>query len=73
MTLPERVRAAQLPPPADRRRIRCEARVSLADMAAELGVSAVTVQRWEQGVFEPRREKAIEYRHLLEALQEASR
>ena len=72
MSLAEQVRAAQLPPPAARRRIRCNARVSLAEVAAELNVSAVTVQRWEQGMFEPRRDKAIAYRELLEALIEAS-
>ncbi|MCF6745107.1 helix-turn-helix transcriptional regulator [Blastococcus sp. KM273128] len=73
MTLAEQVRAAQLPPPVARRQIRCDARVSLAEMAAELDVSAVTVQRWEQGTFEPRRDKAIAYRNLLDALREASR
>jgi DNA-binding transcriptional regulator YiaG len=73
MALAEEVRAAQLPPPAVRRRIRSDARVSLAEMAAELQVSAVTVHRWEQGVFEPRRDKAIAYRNLLEELREASR
>ncbi len=72
MTLAEQVRAAQLPPPAARRRIRSDARVSLAEVAAELDVSAVTVQRWERGIFEPRREKAIAYRNLLEALQQAA-
>lgn len=73
MTLADRVRAAQLPPPETRRQIRCNARVSLAEVAAELQVSPVTVHRWEQGIFEPRRSKAIAYRNLLEALREASR
>jgi DNA-binding transcriptional regulator YiaG len=73
MTLAEQVRAAaQLPSPADRRRIRNQAKVSLAEMAAELKVTPVTVLRWEQGAFEPRRDRAIAYRDLLEALQDAT-
>lgn len=73
MTLAERVRAAaQLPPPAVRREIRRTAKVSLAEMGAELGVTPVTVLRWEQGTFEPRRDRAIAYRNLLQSLQEAA-
>lgn len=72
MTLVEKVRAAQLPPPAVRRRIRADARVSLADVAAELDVSAVTIHRWENGAAEPRRDRAIAYRDLLEGLRQAS-
>ena len=60
------------PDPADRRRIRNQAKVSLAEMAAELKVTPVTVLRWEQGAFEPRRDRAIAYRDLLEALQDAT-
>jgi DNA-binding transcriptional regulator YiaG len=71
MTLVEKVRAAQLPPPAVRRRIRCDAGVTLAEMAAELNVTPVTVLRWEQGT-EPRRDRAIAYRGLLDALREVS-
>jgi transcriptional regulator with XRE-family HTH domain len=73
MTLVDRVRAAQLPPPAERRRIRLHAKVSLAEVAEELQVTPVTILRWEQGTFEPRRDRAIAYRRLLDALLAASR
>ncbi|SFK37258.1 helix-turn-helix domain-containing protein [Geodermatophilus ruber] len=72
MSLVDSIKAAQLPPPAVRRRIRTDARVSLADLAAELQVSPVTVHRWERGIVAPRRERAIAYRDLLEALRDAA-
>lgn len=71
--LADRVKAAQLPAPAMRRTIRKAARVTLAEMAAELGVSAVTVLRWERGTSEPRRERAIAYRRLLDSLSGVAR
>lgn len=64
------VKAARLPPPTARRRIRERAGVSLRDAAAALGVHAMTVHRWETSA-EPNREHAIAYRRLLEALEEA--
>lgn len=73
MGLADKVRAAKLPPPAVRRTIRRTAGVTLIEVAAELGVSDVTVLRWERGSAEPRRDRAIAYRRLLDALQEASR
>jgi DNA-binding transcriptional regulator YiaG len=69
--LAHRVRAAQLPPPDERRRIRLAAGVTYAEIAAELEVSAVTAMRWEQGAATPRRHRAIAYRQLLEQLQKA--
>lgn len=72
MTLVDKVKAAQLPPPSARRRIRQRARASLAELASELKVTPVTVLRWEQGTCEPRREHAIAYRGLLDALSEAA-
>lgn len=70
--LAEQVRAAQLPSPAMRRTIRRGAGVSLAEVASELGVATVTVLRWERGTSVPRREHAIAYRQLLDALREAT-
>lgn len=71
--LVSRVRAAQLPPVAVRRRIRRRANASLRDMGLSLGVSPMTVLRWAQGTTEPRLENAIAYRQLLDALDEATR
>lgn len=68
-----RVRASQLPTPAVRRTIRRRAGAPLREMGKALGVSPMTVLRWEQGATEPRLENAIAYRRLLDALQEATR
>jgi transcriptional regulator with XRE-family HTH domain len=70
--LAQQVREARLPEPALRRLIRKAAAVSLAEVAGELGVTSVTVLRWERGDSEPRRDRAIAYRRLLEELREAS-
>ena len=68
----ERVAAvAGLPRPRDRRRIREAAGVSQSDVAAALGVSTMTVNRWERGLIRPRGQKAVEYTKLLEALDDA--
>jgi DNA-binding XRE family transcriptional regulator len=69
--LAERVREARLPSPALRRHIRQAAGVTLVEMAEELGVTNVSVLRWERGDCEPRRDRAIAYRRLLEELQAA--
>ena len=69
-SLIERVRAAQLPPPSVRRRIRRASKATLRDLADHLGVSAMTVLRWEQGRSEPRMRHAIAYRRLLDELSE---
>jgi len=70
-SLAHRVRAAQLPLPAERRRIRLAAGVTYAEIGAEIGVTDVTVMRWEQGTAMPRRHRAIAYRRLLDELQRA--
>lgn len=70
--LVDRVGMAKLPPPSARRSIRKRARASLRDMAQELGVSPMTVLRWEQGESEPWLSHAVAYRQLLDALSEAS-
>jgi DNA-binding transcriptional regulator YiaG len=51
------------------RRIRIRADVSLREFAAPLGVSAVTVYRWETGERSPRGKKALAYAELLRALE----
>jgi DNA-binding transcriptional regulator YiaG len=65
------VKAAQLPPAADRRRIREAAGLTFRDIARFLDVNPMTVIRWEEGNT-PRRAHAIRYRQLLDALEEAT-
>ncbi len=67
------IEAAQLPPPARRRRIRESAGVSLREAAATLDVAVMTFRRWESGRVEPRRASAIRYRQMLDALAEVTR
>lgn len=66
------VRASRLPPPAERKRIREAAGVSLRRMGDELGVSAVTVHNWENDGDGPTLENAARYRRLLKQLAEAA-
>jgi len=73
LPLVERVRRAQLPPPHIRRAIRVKARATLRGLGAELGVTPMTVWRWESGATVPRLDHAIAYRELLDALSEATR
>jgi transcriptional regulator with XRE-family HTH domain len=64
----ERLRAKRtLPPAAERKRIRLDAGASLRDVARELGTSATSVDRWEQGASP--REKTAAYARLLEELR----
>jgi transcriptional regulator with XRE-family HTH domain len=70
MPLIERVRATRLPAPPRRRAIRLAVGATLKEVAAELGVSQLTVSQWERGKCEPRPEHAIPYRRLLEVLAE---
>lgn len=70
--LPQRVSAAKLPPPEERARIRKESGVSLRDLAKELGVSPMTVGRWESGQVRPRLDQAAAYARLLAAVAEAA-
>lgn len=69
--LVERVRASQLPAPAERARIRRTAHATLRHFATELDVSVATVWRWESGTAEPRLDHAIAYRQLLDKIQAA--
>ena len=51
------------------RRIREVAGVSLAEVGAEVGTTAPTVQRWETGQRVPRGEAALRYGRLLRSLR----
>jgi DNA-binding transcriptional regulator YiaG len=68
--LVDRLRANRLPPPARRREIRKAARATLRDIAAELGVTQLSVSNWERGLHEPRPCYVPAYRRLLEVLAE---
>jgi len=70
LSLVERLRLAQLPPPGERRAIREGAGATLREIAAEVGVSTAAVQRWESGDRGMRREHAIAYRRVLDQLRE---
>ncbi|MER5647311.1 helix-turn-helix transcriptional regulator [Streptosporangium sp. NPDC002524] len=69
--LAARARAAQLPPPNECQQIRQRARVSLREMASALGVTAMTLSRWERGQAVPTLDHAITYRGLLDELTKA--
>ncbi len=69
--LARRIRAAKLPPPAERARIRREARITLQEFAQVLGITTTTVYRWELGDTEPKMAHAIAYSDLLAKIQEA--
>lgn len=59
--------------PAVARAIRREARLSMAEIAAELKVSEGTVSRWETGERQPRGARAGAYLKLLARLEAALR
>jgi DNA-binding XRE family transcriptional regulator len=59
----------ELPPPAERRRLRRAAGVTLPLAAAVLSVAQGTVSRWENGVGEPVATHANAYRRFLGACQ----
>lgn len=48
--------------------IRQSAGVSLAEVAADVGVTRSCVHRWERGVRRPRGDAALRYLRLLEEL-----
>lgn len=67
-----RVRAAQLPPPAERARIRQAAHVTLEHFAQVLRVSQMTVSRWERGETEPGLDQRAAYARLLREVAAAT-
>jgi len=72
LALAELLRAGQLPPVAERRRIRIQSGASLRRMGEELGVSQTAVHHWENGVDNPSLENAVRYRRLLDQLAEVA-
>ena len=62
------LQASRLPSPAIRRDIRLSAGVSCRQLALLVGVTPMTVIRWEKGAT-PHTEHAIRYREVLDALQ----
>lgn len=70
--LADLVRASRLPSPAECKRIRLAAGVSLQRVADELGVARPTVYRWEEGELTPTMENARRYRTLLSHLADAA-
>jgi predicted transcriptional regulator len=65
----ERVRSRKaLPVPAERRRIRERAGVSLRELGAAIGVSHVAITRWEAGAEPADPRHLASYRRLLEEL-----
>lgn len=69
--LARRIRAAKLPPPAERARIRREARITLREFAQVLGVTTTTVYRWETGDADPKTDHAVAYADLLDKVRGA--
>jgi len=70
MTATQLVRVRDLAASGKARRIRVMARLSLAEMARDLGVSDVTLSRWERGLCRPRGDAAVAYGALLDQLLE---
>jgi DNA-binding XRE family transcriptional regulator len=67
----EKARAsARLPLPAVARYIRKSAGVTQADLAADVGVHRITLDRWEQGAAVPRGRNLIRYVASLDKLRE---
>lgn len=57
-----------LPAPSERRRLRREARISLDDIAAAVGVTRECIRLWEVGKQEPHDRHVEPYLRALEAL-----
>jgi DNA-binding transcriptional regulator YiaG len=61
-----RIRARQLPPPAERRRLRLAAGATLEDVADATGASVPTVSCWERGIYAPSKRYRRGYLEILE-------
>ena len=67
----ERIRERrELPPPALRRELRRAAGVSVADVAAAIGVSRATVGFWERGEKSPTGANLSKYVEVLRVLRD---
>lgn len=71
--LVEHLRATRLPPPTQWRAIRRAAGANLRDVAAAVGVDAMTVSRWERQHSQPWPRHAAAYRRVLDALATIAR
>jgi transcriptional regulator with XRE-family HTH domain len=60
--------ARTLGPTGRGRRVREQARLSLADLAAFVGVDPVTLSRWERGLARPRRPYAQRWAEIVDDL-----
>ena len=73
MTLLEEVKArGELPPFAVARMIREAAEISQQRLGAEVGVTRMTVARWENGSRRPRGAHLLAYSRLLRELREVA-
>jgi DNA-binding transcriptional regulator YiaG len=59
----------KLPPPAERKRLREQAGVSLRSLAAAIGCSHVAITRWEAGAKPADPAQLIRYQRLLDELK----
>lgn len=70
-TMIEKARAsARLPLPAVARYIRKSARVTQAELADDIGVHRITLDRWEHGAAVPRGSNLVHYVASLDKLRE---
>lgn len=61
---------ARLPQPRVRKALRIAAGLTQADVAGSIGVTRVTVSRWETGVREPRGALRRSYAEALEVMRD---
>ena len=71
--LPKLARVREIVRSGAARSIRLAAGISTVELARAIGVSHVTVWRWEQGTRVPRGEAAIRYGEALDALMKRGR
>jgi len=64
----DRARDRRLPPPSMRRRLRRAAGLAQRELAAVIGVTRLTLARWELGRFQPRGARRERYAAALARL-----
>lgn len=70
VNLAARLLTHELPPPAERAAIRDASGASIEEVAAALGVSPMTIRRWENGTSRPWPRHKTAYMTLLAALEQ---